>query len=938
MRTFPRSLKRSTTASVAGPVLVAALLAAPTTAFATVYGLESTEGSGSAAPTQLFSFEENGSGVTVIADVMVGGEDIDADALAQSPAHGLRAYRLIGTSSQLISINSTTGAATHIGAALANREMRAAAFDALGRLWVVDATNNVLLRIDPATGAVVGSAVPLMLGMSAFTITADGSDIAFAANGTAVLVDSNSVYSLNTATGAVALLFQDSALQTDLSPVFHVGAAFVAGVGGGKLFVFDVNGTDDVFFYQNLSTPRVLYDEDFSSSFNAGRGDLASLPPVVPPGQTRIPLETSCAAPGLGAGYTVTTIAEVPSTSDGGYVVFRVQTDGPGSDDPQAIYRWHPAQVAAAAGTVARGVPACDDSRLVLIARTGQSVTFPGATRTIAFFESPIVDDDGNVAFTATLDVGRGLLVWDSTPGTLIGAVRTGQAVVITCDTIIVTACGDGMVGNTNAGTLTNIAAFTNRVAASFSDGRALFVGAMSVTAGGTAEAVWTWDLATATLTNIANSRQLADGEDDPDPPHPFYQSFPNVASCDGKLLGNVFISQGAPATVYEFNPNGAGHTLLERGYRPELIPRVDFHCSRGNWGYAGTFSNVQGDNAPARRGVWVNTQQVYSFGVTAFPGPGGVATTLGNPLGEALLGASMGDYKTVFASELTGGSANGKSGVFIDGSGIGLAAITYETEPHPAFNLSIEKIYTANVSPRGKVGLFLQKRDSTTMALSDAIAIWDGASVSWLSKVGDQIQVGGQTATITGFRVLGRNFTDTVVTGTGLDGHLNAFNGSDSFVYIVDYTLPAGLSQSSGEGLVPRGGATGAAIVVANTTAPAFATLDVDANGQVLPLSDGLLVLRHLFGFSGATLTNGALGGGCTRCLAADITAYLNGIASQLNIDGNPGAPQALTDGLLVLRFLFGFTGTTLTTGAVGPSCTRCDAASIVPYLNGLQ
>jgi hypothetical protein len=96
--------------------------------------------------------------------------------------------------------------------------------------------------------------------------------------------------------------------------------------------------------------------------------------------------------------------------------------------------------------------------------------------------------------------------------------------------------------------------------------------------------------------------------------------------------------------------------------------------------------------------------------------------------------------------------------------------------------------------------------------------------------------------------------------------------------------------------------------------------------------------VLRHLFGFSGATLTNGALGGGCTRCVAADITAYLNGIATQLNIDGNPGAPQALTDGLLVLRHLFGFSGTTLTNGAVGPNCTRCDAATIVPYLNSLQ
>ncbi|HUP22177.1 MAG TPA: hypothetical protein VNB06_04470 [Thermoanaerobaculia bacterium] len=55
------------------------------------------------------------------------------------------------------------------------------------------------------------------------------------------------------------------------------------------------------------------------------------------------------------------------------------------------------------------------------------------------------------------------------------------------------------------------------------------------------------------------------------------------------------------------------------------------------------------------------------------------------------------------------------------------------------------------------------------------------------------------------------------------------------------------------------------------------------------------------------------------------------------LDIDGN-GATDALTDGLLVLRHLFGFGGTTLTTGAVGGGCGRCDAATIVPYLQTLD
>jgi hypothetical protein len=54
-------------------------------------------------------------------------------------------------------------------------------------------------------------------------------------------------------------------------------------------------------------------------------------------------------------------------------------------------------------------------------------------------------------------------------------------------------------------------------------------------------------------------------------------------------------------------------------------------------------------------------------------------------------------------------------------------------------------------------------------------------------------------------------------------------------------------------------------------------------------------------------------------------------------DIDGD-GALEALTDGILALRFLFGFTGTTLTSGAVNTDgCTRCDAAAIEAYLQTL-
>jgi hypothetical protein len=83
--------------------------------------------------------------------------------------------------------------------------------------------------------------------------------------------------------------------------------------------------------------------------------------------------------------------------------------------------------------------------------------------------------------------------------------------------------------------------------------------------------------------------------------------------------------------------------------------------------------------------------------------------------------------------------------------------------------------------------------------------------------------------------------------------------------------------------------------------------------------------------------LVAGAIGPNCTRCDGPAVASYLSGLGMVLDIDGN-GSLTALTDGLLVLRYLFGLSGTTLTSGVVAPNCTRCDAATIVPYLETLD
>jgi hypothetical protein len=52
---------------------------------------------------------------------------------------------------------------------------------------------------------------------------------------------------------------------------------------------------------------------------------------------------------------------------------------------------------------------------------------------------------------------------------------------------------------------------------------------------------------------------------------------------------------------------------------------------------------------------------------------------------------------------------------------------------------------------------------------------------------------------------------------------------------------------------------------------------IDVDGDGDFEPLTDGLLMLRYAFGFTGSTLTTGAVSGDCTRCSAVSIEAYLD-------------------------------------------------------------
>jgi hypothetical protein len=109
--------------------------------------------------------------------------------------------------------------------------------------------------------------------------------------------------------------------------------------------------------------------------------------------------------------------------------------------------------------------------------------------------------------------------------------------------------------------------------------------------------------------------------------------------------------------------------------------------------------------------------------------------------------------------------------------------------------------------------------------------------------------------------------------------------------------------------------------------------SFDVDGSLEAKPLTDGLLVIRHLYGFNGDSLTSGAMPVGASRNTSDAITSYLTDVHSQLDIDGD-GQSKPLTDGLLLIRYLFGFSGDSLISGAIGSGAERNTAEAIEAYI----
>ena len=120
------------------------------------------------------------------------------------------------------------------------------------------------------------------------------------------------------------------------------------------------------------------------------------------------------------------------------------------------------------------------------------------------------------------------------------------------------------------------------------------------------------------------------------------------------------------------------------------------------------------------------------------------------------------------------------------------------------------------------------------------------------------------------------------------------------------------------------------------NGTVP-HASLDIDGNGEFDALTDGLLILRSFFGITNDALISDAVADNSSYSSATEIQSRIDSFQPSLDIDNN-GETDALSDGLIILRYLFGISSSSLIDGVLSPDGTRTSLNDILACFDTLK
>lgn len=117
------------------------------------------------------------------------------------------------------------------------------------------------------------------------------------------------------------------------------------------------------------------------------------------------------------------------------------------------------------------------------------------------------------------------------------------------------------------------------------------------------------------------------------------------------------------------------------------------------------------------------------------------------------------------------------------------------------------------------------------------------------------------------------------------------------------------------------------------------YQVFDLDADGRADALSDGIIFVRYLFGataFSDDALVRQVLNNNSRRRDGAAVRAYLDAGNPHLCDVNDDGVCDALSDGVIVVRYLFGgaFEGDRLVANAMGPDAQRTDHQAVRDWI----
>jgi hypothetical protein len=113
--------------------------------------------------------------------------------------------------------------------------------------------------------------------------------------------------------------------------------------------------------------------------------------------------------------------------------------------------------------------------------------------------------------------------------------------------------------------------------------------------------------------------------------------------------------------------------------------------------------------------------------------------------------------------------------------------------------------------------------------------------------------------------------------------------------------------------------------------------SIDLDGNGSFDALTDGLLLLRGMFLLSGNALVSDAVASDAVYKTSDEVASRIEMLGDLVDIDGN-GNVDALTDGLVILRYLFNLRGDVLINDVIASDATVRTAEDIEDKIENLM